>query len=273
MSSFVALPPHGTHVHLNNRWRNKSDSAYQFRLPPLAFGITGIGSYLLQVKSIITQNFVPNVQRDVSDQFAVTVNGTTTIIVLEEADYPIDDLVDALNTALAPIDPALQFTYDYLLKKLSLTIPAGLTFSFAMFNQQSQQDTYYYTNPYDRFIAMLGFSWERGKQYTGPYTLQASEPVNLIATSMLNIYVLQNLNVVNTMNTNPQTLATVPVQEPYGSVIGYEPVQPRTFVMNPQVIEYLEVAVCDEYGRSVKVPSNVGLHISFTLIPNSSTYE
>jgi hypothetical protein len=271
--SVVALPPHGIHVHLNNRWRSPNESAFQFRVPPLAFGINGVGSYLLQLKQVTTKNFIPNVQPNISDRYRVNVNGNESIFILAEGDYNIDALVDAMNASLATLNPGLQLSYDYDMKKLTINIPNGVTFSWSSPIQNTNPDAFYYPNPYDRFLAMIGFIKQKNIQYTGPTAITASYPVDLIASSEMNIHVQQNLNVVNTNNMNPQILACVPIEVPYGSVIAYEPIQPRTFTLNPQIIEYLEIGVCDEYGNRVNVPDSVGLQISFTLIPNSTSYE
>lgn len=272
MSAVVTLPPHGTHVHINNRYRDPNDSCCCFRVPPLAFGLTlGVASYLMAIKQVSTQNFVRNVQTNISDRVMVNVNGTDTLIILESGHYNIDVLVSALNDALFPLNATLQLAYDYDLKKLTLNVPNGVTFRWQSYSTNDRFD--YQNNPIDRTLAMLGFDRQKNITYVGPTTVTASWEVNLIPTQNLHVCFQQNMGVVNSDGDNRQIIASIPCTGEFGSIIAYEPIQPMTFQLNPLVLETLDISVFDDYGNRVEIPDSIGLHINFTLITNSHTYE
>jgi hypothetical protein len=264
---------HGIHVHVNNRFRASTEAAYNFRIPPMAFGISGVSSYLLQLKQVITQNFIPNVQQGVSDTFQVKYNGTTSSFTLAEGNYAIDDLVSAINTGLATLNAALQLTYDYSFQRLTIAVPAGTTFSWVSTSTNSTLQSFTLRQGTDRFLNMIGFIQQKNFVYTGAVNVTASQPVNLVPTSFLNIQVNQNMQVTNSDTANPQTIASVPLDVNYGDVIIYEPQQPRTFMINAQVMESMQITVTDEYGIQIKVPETTGLFLSWTLLTNSITYE
>ena len=264
--------PHGIHVHVNNRFRAATEDAYNFRIPPMAFGVSGVGSYLLQLKQVITQHFIPNVQEGISDTFTVKYNGATTSFTIASGNYVIDDLVSAINTGLATLNAALQLTYDYNFQRLVLAVPAGVTFSWISSSASTIQD-HTLGSGTDRFLNMIGFLPQKNVVYTGLVSVTGANAVNLVPTAFLNICVNQNMQVVNSDLQNPQTIASIPVEAAYGGLIIYEPQQPRTFMINSQVMESMAISVTDEYGNQIKVPPSTGLFLSWTLLTNSVTYE
>ncbi len=271
MSQVVALPPHGDHVHVSNRFRNPNEPAFQFRVPSMSLGMSGVGSYLMQIKSVVMDHMMPNIQTGKNDVLSVTVNGVTTLIVLPSYEYNIDSLVTALNTALGGLAAGLLLTYDYDFKFLTLTVPAATTFRFnspmvqGVDNERATLDS-----KYDRLLNMMGFYQKRNINYTGIVDV-IGELVSLKGTTCYKICVNQSMGVVTGDPFNPQILCDVPVTVPYGETIGYEPIQPRTFTLNPNVMEYLAIDVRDDYGDRVKVPDKAFMELSFSMIPTAKT--
>lgn len=275
-SQTVVLPPTGTYVDINNRFRNINEPAYNFRCPPLTQLISGTGSFTVQVKRIVTQNFIPTIQKGKTDTMSVTMAGTAHTIVLQEGHYTIDTLVTALNAAFTSAfgGAGFLFTYDYTLQTLTLTVPAT-TFSF---NSPALSGVSYdqpnLMSPYDRLLQMLGFFYVKNRTFTGPTTIVADRSVNLIPTNSLYVYINENLNVISTMANNPQNIATVPIGTyDYGETVSYETPDPRTFTMTPQMVTSMTVSVLDDYGTQVNVPDSTLLDIGFLFIPTSKSYD
>jgi len=271
----VFLPPTGTYVDINNRFRNINESAYNFRCPPLTQQFPGVGSFTVQVKRVITQNFIPTIQRGKTDSISITVGGTVHTIVLQEGNYSIDTLMAALNTAFQVYDAGLVFTYDYDFQKLTLAVPAAQTFSF---NSPTVNGVTYdrpnLMSPYDRLLQMLGFFYVRNQVYTGVTSIVADRSVNLIPTNSMYIFINENLNVVSTMLNNPQNIATVPIGLfKFGETVNYETPDPRTFTMTPQMLTGMTISVVDDYGTPVNVPDSTLLDIGFLFITTSKSYD
>lgn len=276
-SQTVVLPPTGTYVDINNRFRSINESAYHFRCPPLTQLLSGTGSFTVQVKRVVTQNFIPTIQKGKTDTMSVTMGGTVHIIVLQEGHYTIDTLITALNAAFTSAygGAGFLFTYDYTLQILTLTVPAT-TFSFnspALFGVDYDQPNL--MSPYDRLLQMLGFFYVKNQPFTGPTTIVGDRSVNLIPTNSLYISMEnENLNVISTMANNPQNIATVPIGSyDYGETVSYETPDPRTFTMTPQMLMNMAVSVLDDYGTQVNVPDSTLLDIGFLFIPTSKSYD
>jgi hypothetical protein len=267
------LPPHGIHVIVNNQYRSETESAYSFRFPPSVSFPANVGSYLMQLKKVTTHHFVPNIRRGLNDILSVEVDGVVTDLVIGEDNYNIDSLVTLINTFLASLKVGLAFVYDYDFYKLTLSVPAATTFKFVspqrLLNTQFRAD---YQSPYDFLLAMLGYEDVANVLYAGATFIEASRAVNLIPASALYIYVNQDLQVISSDPANPQVIATVALDVPYGSIITYEPQQPRTYQVTPQNILNMLFQVIDNYGNPINVPKNVGLQMEFTLLPQTRIY-
>ena len=264
------LPPHGIHLIVNNQFRSETETAYSFRFPPSVAFPPSIGSYLMQLKKITSQHFVSNIRANVNDVFSVRVDGTVTTLAIPEANYNIDSLVLLLNTFLTSVKAGLVLVYDYDFYKLTLTVPASTVFTFVspqqLLNTQFRAD---YQSRYDFFLAMLGFEDVANKAYTGSTFIAATRTVNLIPCTAIHVYVNQDLQVISSDPVNPQFIATLALDVPFGSILSYEPVQPRTYSVTPQTILNMLFGVCDNFGNVVSVPKNVGLEMEFTLLPQS----
>jgi len=270
----VALPPTGTYVDINNRFRNVNEPAWNFRFPPLTEFISGVGSYTVQVRRVVAQNFIPTIQAGKTDRISITVGGVNHLIILQEGHYNIDTLMAALNAAFGAFG-AFVFTYDYVLQKLTLAVPA-VTFSwnspFVATGFESGRANL--PSPFDRLLQMLGFYYIRNRTFTGPTTIVGDRSVNLIPTNSLAVYVNQNVSVLSSNPNNAQIIATIPMGEfDYGQTVTYEPPEPRTFSMSPQMLQDMTISVMDDYGTAVTVPDSTLLEIGFLLIATSKTYD
>ena len=271
-SRVTALPPHGIHFHINNRFRQNNENAWSFALPSTAIPIDS-GFYLMQVKQVITENFIRNIQRGLNDVFAVQVNGVTYELLIPSRNYNIDTLMAALNAFLSTINSNLQFSFDYDLKVLSIDIPSGVTFSFL---SPSLNISYQYRNDYpskyDRLLSMLGFLSQQNTQFVGPTIIEAVNEVNLKYTTSIRLVTNQHCNVVGTDNENQQVIISIPVDVPFGEIIAYEPVQPRTFAFSSNVFDSFRLSVIDDFNNRLDVPEYVGLNISLTLLQAATPF-
>jgi len=268
----TALPAHGIHFHINNRFRGNNEDAWNFSIPPTSLPLES-GFYLMQIKQVITENYIRNIQPGINDVFSVQVNGVTYEVLLPSRYYNIDTLSSALNTFLATIDPALQLSYDYDFNVLSINIPAATTFAFISpqlnISYQFRND---YPSAYDRLLSMLGFLSQANTIYTGATIIEAVNEVNLKYTTSIRIVCNQHCNVVGTDNENQQVLISIPIDTSFGDVIAYEPIQPRTFAFNSNVFESFRIAVIDDYNNRLSAPEFVGLNISMTLLQAATPF-
>lgn len=274
MSQVVALPPHGNHIHISNLQRSGNESAFEFRVPPLGMSLSGVGSYLMQIKHVLTQNAVPTIQRAKSDALRIAVSGVETEIVLESGFYHADSLVTALNTAFAAVNPGLIFTYNSDTRTLTLAVPGGITFMFVSPNQYLDQDRPNFQSKYDRLYAMMGFYTQRDVLYTGATNIIANDPINLVPTMALNVCVNQHMDVYSTSRGNRQVIASVPVGDvEFMAQVSYEPTQPRTFVLNSQALESLQISILDDFYEAIEVPFNTKFDISLTLLAMARSFD
>lgn len=268
----TALPAHGIHFHINNRFRNNNEAAWSFNIPQVAIPIES-GFYLMQIKQVVTENFIRTIQPGLNDVFAVQFNGLVYETLLPSRMYTIDSMVSALNTFLATIDAALQLTYDYDFRVLSIDIPAASTFAFVSpqlnISYQFRND---YPSRYDRLLSMLGFLEQANTSYTGPNVIEAVNEVNLKYTTSIRIVANQHCNVVGTDNENQQVLISIPIDVPFGDVINYEPMQPRTFALSSSIFDSLRLTVVDDYNNALNVPEYVGLTMSLTLLQAATPF-
>jgi len=276
MSQVVALPPHGIHVHVNNYSRQSSEAPFRFRMPPFLNPVPGIGTYLAQTKQFVSINLFPNIVQGVTDTYQVNVNGSSTIFVLSSnRNYNIIDLVAAINAGLATINVSLQLSYNSDSMQLTLAIPSGVSFQWVSPSSSTTITgaSAQITSKYDRLLSMLGFYTQKNTLFTGPLSLTANAPVNLLPTTTIKVVVNQDLQCSGTGNGNCQVLFQIPLDVAFGEVISYEPVQPRTFIINPISLEYLEVNVVDDYDMPLTVPDNIPMNFVFTMIPNTRVYD
>ncbi len=273
MSSRVtALPPHGIHFHINNRFRQQNESAWNFSVPPSCLPIES-GFYLMQIKQVITENYIRNIQTGINDIFAVRVNGLFYETVLPSRYYTIDTLVTALNAFLATINVDLKLLYDYEFRYLSVSIPAATRFSFVSpqlnISYQFRND---YPGRYDRLLSMLGVLPQANTEYSGAVVVSATNEVNLKYTTSIRLITNQHCNVIGTDNENQQVLISIPVDVPFGELIAYEPIQPRTFAFNSNVFDSFRITVIDDFNNRLDAPEFVGLNISLTLLQAATPF-
>jgi hypothetical protein len=268
----TALPPHGIHFHINNRFRQNNEGAWAFTVPARSIPIDS-GFYLMQIKQVVTENFIRTIQPGLNDVFAVLVNGTSYETLLPSRYYTVDTLVAALNTFLATINPALQLTYDYDFRLLSINIPVATSFAFVSpqlnISYQYRND---YPSRYDRLLSMLGFLGQSNTVYTGATVISATNEINLKYTSSIRLVTNQHCNVVGTDDENQQVLISIPITVPFGETIAYEPAQPRTFAFNSNVFDSFRISVVDDYNNRLDVPEFVGLNISMTLLQAATPF-
>lgn len=272
MTSVVALPPHGLHIHVNNEYRHENEDAFNFRAPPMVAN-TDSGSYLLQVKQVITQNMFYNVEQGVSNILMFSIDSVVVTLYIEPGNYSIETLVDAINAAILAQGGGLTLEYDYDDRKCKVNIAPTTVFQWISPNVSKTQGSRY--SQYDRLLSMLGFWENRNTSYSSPagLVLTAYNPVNLVNRRCMNICLDRNLNVTGSNYTNPQILCTIPIIVPFGEPIFYEPIQPRTFVMSAHDMASLQISVIDEYGVMIKAPENVTLQISWTMIPQGRSFD
>lgn len=272
MSSVVALPPHGLHIHVNNEFRHENEEAFNFRAPPMVSN-TDSGSYLLQLKQVITQNMFYNIEQGLSNILMFSIDSTETSAYIDPGNYTIETLVDAINAAFAATGENVLLEYDYDERKCKLNIGANIAFQWISPNVSKTQGTRY--SQYDRLISMLGFWENRNIAYSSPagLVLTAYNPVNLVNRRCMNICLDRNLDVTGSNYTNPQILCTIPIVVPFGEPIFYEPIQPRTFLMSAHDMDSLQITVIDEYGVMIKSPEHTTLQISWTMIPQGRSYD
>ena len=271
-SRVIALPPHGIHLHINNRFRNNNEDAWNFTVPNTSIQLDS-GFYLMQIKQVVTENFINTIQPGLNDVFAVVVNGQAYELLLPASYYDIESMVQGLNTFLATINVNLMLIYDYNTRKLSVSIPAATTFSFysplLKISYQYRND---YPSKYDRLLSMLGFIEQMNLTFSGASVLIANNPVNLKYTTSIRIVTNQHINVVGTDSENQQVLVTIPIVVGYGEVIDYEPVQPRTFAMSSYALDSFRISVIDDYNNKISVPEYTGLSISLTLLQAATSF-
>lgn len=273
MQTVTSVPPHGTHVYINNRFRDvNAVSAYSFKVPQFGYVDSNVRSYLAVVKSVVTQNFIQTITASQNDAVQWRINGILYENVFSPGYYSINSLINSLNTAIQSVNVGFVFAYDTISHRMSLTVPA--TFSFAFVRPSVFSTTYVYDRKdfksrHDRFLNMIGFFENGVNTVQGLTTVVGSDPVNISCTNWMDINIDFNINVMHTNPNNPQTITSVPVDVDYGQTIVFEPPTPRTFIIPPSSLEYVYIYVTDEWGNAVVVPENTPLQIHLLLIPLS----
>lgn len=260
-----SLPPHGTHVYINNRFRTNylEDNAYNFDGPQFSSLITDDGYFLAQVKSVYTENYVNTVEQGINDVFVVLINGVISTTIIEPGVYTINSLLDVMDT----IDASMNWTYNIDERRVTLAIDNTKVITFvdpdSMINLGFTAKT---QKAYKRFLFMLG--WVPVAQSNGDYTntvVEGPNPVNLNTTGVFNINVYDSLEILTNDSNGAQTLIQVPNLAPFGGKIFYEPPNPPTVRIEPSGLQTWSFYVTDEWGERVKVPGNTPLIIHMVL--------
>lgn len=269
--SVIAIPPHGTHVYINNRFRDPSSpGAYSFRVPQFSNINPNVRSYLAVVKSVVTKNNINTITAGQNDAIQYKINGLLYEVILGQGVYTIDSLLAALNVAIQAVNPGFVWSYDTIARRVSLVVPAATTFSFVrpvLGSASYISDRQDWSSKHDRFLNMIGMIKNATSTYTGATTIVAQDPADISGTNWMDVNFDFNLNVMHSNPNNPQTFTSVPVDVPFGQTIVFEPPTPRTFVISPAILEYVYIFVTDEWGKPVVVPDNTPLQIHLLLIP------
>lgn len=270
MTSVTTYPPHGTHVYINNRFRDPlSQPAYKFRCPQFAQPNNDQGSYLCVVKQVMTENFIYTVCENQNDILCWVNDGQEYIYTVPQENYTVDSLITLLNTVLSPYNVVLS--YDSDLRKISVTKTGVNVFKLISPDQIQETQAVSFTKRGNRFLRMLGLYEEasQGNVLSGVFT--ANNPVHLNRTSALFINIYNQINVMHSDIRNPQSIVAVPLDVGYGEKVIYTPATPPTFQIQPNALESLGIYVTDEWGEEVQVPDNTGLLIHLVLYQISTS--
>lgn len=269
LSTVVTLPPHGIHVYINNRFREYNAPSTRFRVP--TFNGTGRdGSFLVQVRKVIIDNYVPNIT-DQCNTVTFSINGVLYTIVLQTGNYSVDRLVAAFNTEFtARFGTSLVMVFDSATYSLVMNVPAGCVFIWVktMVSGLTTQARWDLQVPQDRLLSMMGFLPQAGISYTNT-TLVATYPLNLKPTKAIDINVSFNLKVLHSDPKNWQTMVQVPILVNYGETQVYMPNAPPTFPVEAFNLENMLITMTDEFGQLLSLPDNASMLMHLVLFPQA----
>jgi len=275
MSQVVALPPYGYQCYVNNRFRqDPNEPALQFRIPQFAQLASESRTFLLSVKQVIFQNFIPNIRTGVNDTLKVTATtggvSTSYTFTLTQGNYNIGSMITALNTAFqASINVGFVWSYNTDLFRMKLTVPSG--YSIVFISPPMNQSAYItgrhdFSNATDRLLETLGLYTDSDTTITtGTYTF--SDPFNFLNPQFMMVNLNANINVMSSDPANRQTLVCVPLGTSYGSVVDYEVQTPNTCLIQAGEMDILTLYCTDQWGQLINVPQNTSFMIHFLLIP------
>lgn len=270
MQQVQALPPVGIPLHINNRYRQPGQNAFNFRIPEFSnLAIASDTKYAGYVHHITFKNFIPTIRSGVNDQFRYTINGTAYLSILQEGHYDATRLAGALQSSLQANGSAgFLVSYDLNTRCLQFTIPASYTLVFTRTSTVWTDDRYDFQNATDRFLDTAGLMGNVNVSYTNT-TIQANYPLNLYGPISAVFYFSAgiNNNCISNFPGDPSIIASVPITAEYGEVEVFEPGLPIVFTLSASDFAYMSINCMDEKGTLISPPPNTDLSIHIMLIP------
>jgi hypothetical protein len=267
-----------TEFYLSNRNRRFNEEPLEFTADLRNTSEVGPSTYYLRLDEVILENFFPTIQQDVNNTFYYVYNGVSDFFIIQEGNYDIYSLIDSVQAALTTLNAGFLLSYDTYQMKLSLFIPAGVTFSIIRNNERADFPVdFTYPDPTDRFLEVLGWGFNQGteKKFIGGVAGVTFVPDNPVRCRASAYYDLCTDAPVSQTYSNGRNFSLKILQRiytgsvPYGTIVNH-----RTLIDQPYGIDLTNVSqikffLVDEWQERVFASSgmNILMAIRFSITP------
>lgn len=242
----------------SNRFARRRNHTFHWtvELPRISNNISG--DYDMEVHSCTIENLFPVIRQGYNDTLYFTYNGNQSYFTFQEGNYTINELLNSVETSLQTLNIGFALSYDSLQFKVSLFIPANVTFSIRRtVSLTDDPNDYSYPNSSDLFLELLGWNFKQlSLDFAGGAAGYTWIPNNVVrCIGPLYVDLCTNLPVRGSYSQSKgkfNVISRIYIgSEPYGSTVTQINVRPEKYLVNLSGISEFDLFLIDSHGHLV----------------------
>lgn len=257
-----------TEFFVSNRNRKFNESPLEFTCALPYVSENGPNSYYLRIDSVTIENLFPVIRQGVNDTLYYKYNGVSSYFQFQEGNYDIYSLLNSVQASLQSLNAGFILTFDTQQLKLSLFIPAGVTFSLIRSTKFADFPmNWAFPESTERFLEVLGWTFQYGNENAfvggaGGYTYV---PVNQVKCRGSSYYELCTDAPVSQSYNNGTNYALKILQRvymndvPFGNIVSIRSQIDQPFGIDLSNVSSLKFFLVDEWNQRVTVPIGVNI--------------
>lgn len=265
-------------LYISNKDRIQGLS-YDFLLSDVSGVYGSTSTYRAKVVQVEFENFATTIIKGQNETFEYTLTNDVLsyniVIVFPEGVLPITGTNSILSNIQAQQDAQagagkLTWSYDLDTKKVKLTT-AATNYYITIPKPIDPVYPFQQNNSQLRNVESLGLDnfcipQKSTKGAIGTIS-EGSSQVDYSTSSFLDIAANLPNQSFSTANLSRMIIARVPVDQPYGFMVSYQPLHPLEFLLSTQQMNNLRITCFNQWNQYYVLPENANLSIVLQLDP------